>query len=116
MSRGSVTNIAGAIVVLDTREVGRVGINALGDYIAMIALARLEPNADVSGLNTVLNLFQDEETRVSVEGLTTWDRAYLDGVYSAKRDALHAGWQEREIARSMQRALSRDARTAQADQ
>lgn len=115
-SRGAVTNITGAIVVLDTREIGRVGVNALGDYVAMIALARLEPSADVGELNTILRLFQDDETRLSIEGLTPWDHAYLDGVYSAQRDALHAGWQEQEIARSMQRTLSRDAQTAQADQ
>lgn len=115
-SRGAVTNLMGAIVVLDTRQVGRVGINALGDYVAMVALARLEPGADLGGLDTVLNLFQGEATRLSVAGLTHWDRAYLDGVYSAKRDALHAGWQEQQIARSMQRTLSRDTRAAQEDQ
>lgn len=115
-SRGAVTNITGAVVVLDTRRIGRVGINALGDYVAMVALARLEPDADVAGLDTVLNLFQGEATRLSVAGLTPWDRAYLDGVYSTKRDALHAGWQEQEIARSMQRTLSRDARAGESDQ
>jgi hypothetical protein len=116
-SRGAVTNITGAIVVLDTQQIGRVAISGLGDYVAMVALARLEPDAQVGGAQTVLNLFESDATRTDITSLTAWDRAYLKGVYDAKRDALHAGWQEQEIARSMNRDLSSEARaSAAADQ
>lgn len=87
------TEIFRVLVVVDTRLVGPVTLEALGDYIAMTALARVSPDADTSRFDTVLNLFADRGPgEVAPAGLTEWDRAYLQGLYSAQ-----ANWRDTEL-------------------
>lgn len=96
------TDIFGAMIVLDTQRMGPVTLNALGDYVALTALARLSPDADLEGLNTVLNLFsQPPSSRPAA--MTDWDEAYLQAVYSARGDAIVSRFQLRDIADRMLR-------------
>lgn len=90
-----------AIIVVDARRAGSVQLSALADYIAMVALAQIDPNADTSAFPTVLNLFAGASPNSSVAGLTDWDTAYLSGLYSATRNAANVQQQENEIAARM---------------
>lgn len=101
------TDIFRAIVIVDTRRTGPVSLDALGDYIAMTSLARLSPDADLNGLDTVLSLF---ETPVAARpaAMTDWDQAYLTAVYAGDRDSRSQWLQQRDIASRMLRRISVD--------
>jgi hypothetical protein len=62
------------------------GLSALqlADYIAMVSLAQINPDADTSGYASILNVFDDPDGSTS---LTSWDLAFLGGLYAAKRTA-----------------------------
>lgn len=90
------------IIILDVSRVGKVKFVTLADYITMVGLAQVDPNADVSGASTVLNLFADRSAGVTpVDEMTSWDRAYLKGLYTARRDVRRGAAQERDMVRSM---------------
>lgn len=77
-----VDNLIRAIIIVDVDEVGEVSALQLADYIAMVSLAQIDPNADTSSYASILNVFDAPEAS---ESLTDWDLAYLDGLYAAER-------------------------------
>jgi len=90
------------IIILDVSRVGKIKFVTLADYITMVGLAQIDPDADVGGASTVLNLFADRSAGVApVDEMTSWDRAYLKGLYTARRDAQRGAAQERDMVRSM---------------
>ena len=74
------------IVIVDATMANGVRLDALSDYIAMTALAQLDPNADTSSNNTILNLFRSTSTATPT-AMTEWDLAYLQGLYDMRRNA-----------------------------
>lgn len=90
------TEIARAIVLLDMERIGSVNFEALAGYVGMVALARLNADANLSGQNTILNLFESEDTRRDFQGLTTWDADYLQAIYRAPQDGFR--WQQESHA------------------
>lgn len=104
-----VDDLTRSIVILDVDDVNSVSITQLADYIAMVSLAQIDPEADTSGYASILNVFDDASAAAS---LTDWDLAYLEGLYSAQRNDLNRRANRSQIAASIQRAHSR----MQADQ
>lgn len=96
------------MVVVDVNRIGTVNVGQLGDYIAMVALAQVDSQADVAGFETVLNLFQDP---AGVSGLTDWDLTYLRQLYAADLSVLSASAQVGRIAGAMARAEEADDAT-----
>jgi hypothetical protein len=85
------------VVVVDSRRIGATPVGALGEYIAMVSLAQLNPNADTSRYPTILNLFSGGQRQTA---LTDWDQAYLEHLYGASR--VHPqNLQENAIAASL---------------
>jgi hypothetical protein len=97
------TDIRRALILLDMEQIGPVNFGALSDYVAMVALVRLRPDADVSGQPTILNLFEDADSRRSNYGLSQWDANYLESVYGAPRYARQRRQQEADIVWQMMR-------------
>jgi hypothetical protein len=89
------------VVILDINQIGGVSAQQLADYVAMVTLAQIDPDADTSQYASILNLFEEPEV---TPGLTDWDHAYLKGLYDAERTRknLHAG--TTEIADSIHQA------------
>lgn len=77
-----VDNLLTAIVVVDVNQTQNVSAQQLADYIAMVSLAQVRPEADTSRYASILNVFDDPEASAS---LTDWDTAYLGGLYEAQR-------------------------------
>ena len=90
-----------AVVILDIDQIGGVSGQQLADYVAMVTLAQIDPEADTSRYASILNVFDAPDSAV---GLTEWDQAYLRGLYDAERTRknLHAG--TTEIADSIYQA------------
>lgn len=96
--RGNVRDdLVGVTIILDMKKLEGVPFNAVGDYIAFVALAPADPRVDTEGFDTVLNLFE----RPGVGGLTPMDEDYLFALYSASRAPMNASIQAAEIADRM---------------
>ena len=99
------------MVIVDARQADGLRLEALADYLAMVTLAQLDARASVADLPTILNVFADRDLgRPGPTQLTDWDRAYLEGLYRAPRNANNTGTQERAIARRMEGELREDTR------
>lgn len=95
-----VDNIIRAVVIVDVGQVSTVSAQQLADYIAMVSLAQIDPDADTTGYASILNVFDDPG---GSSHLTDWDLAYLGGLYGAERN--DANWRagRSEIVDSIRR-------------
>ena len=101
------------IIIMDVTRIGKLRFASLADYIAMVGLAQIEPEAEITGVSTVLNLFADRAAGAEpVARMTDWDKAYLKGLYAARRDVRKGDDQEKDIARSMADDLAKPAQPA----
>ncbi len=96
-----VDNLIRAIVIVDVDEVSQFSITQLADYIAMVSLAQIDPEADTSAYASILNVMADPG---AADGLMDWDRAYLAGLYDAERNDANRRAQRSEISRSIHAA------------
>jgi len=80
-----VDSLIRAVVIVDVDEVQNVSALQLADYIAMVTLAQIDPDADTGSYASILNVF---DAPGSSDSLTDWDRAYLDGLYAAERNQI----------------------------
>lgn len=99
-------------VIVDVDRLGEITLSQLGDYIAMVSLAQIDPEADTSGFETVLNVFDSPS---SVSGLSSWDRAYLEGLYGASWYRINQTSQVRAISDNIAREY-RGAQAAEPDE
>ncbi len=85
-------------IILDFEQIDTISFDQLADYIAFIALAQVDPDADTVAFSTILNVFDDP---ASTPGLTDWDRAYLTGLYESDDTGVHAGARAAALRRDM---------------
>lgn len=82
-------DIAGAVVVIDNRELPGKTIDQLADYATMrlVATTRDAEGEDAGGIGeqTILSLFDAPD--VAPEELTDFDRSYLTGLYRLRANA-----------------------------
>jgi hypothetical protein len=104
-----VDNIIRTIVVVDVNQISGMDPAQLADYIAMVSLAQIDPQADTSGYASILNTFSSQNSATS---LTAWDRAYLSGLYDAERSRKNLRAGTTEITSSIRRAHTQIANAA----
>jgi hypothetical protein len=88
------------VVIVDGARVRGYTLESLSDYIAMVTLAQIDPNARPGEYPTILNLFASGP-ETAPGGMSEWDQAYLSGLYRSTRNAASASQQVREISRRM---------------
>lgn len=93
-----VDDLVRAVVIVDVDEVGGLSILQLADYIAMVSLAQIDPDADTRQYASILNVIDDPGV---ADSLMDWDRAYLEGLYAAERNAANPRSNRSEIASSI---------------
>jgi len=70
------------IVIVDGNEVAGLQFGQLADYIAMIGMTELDPDAPLGAAPTILRLFADRAAGTTPpSGLTAWDAAFLKALY-----------------------------------
>ncbi|MFZ5669731.1 MAG: hypothetical protein ACOY4K_09560 [Pseudomonadota bacterium] len=90
------------VIIVDVSRIGVIRFDALADYVAMVGLAQIEPDADPEGVSTILNLFNDRAAgRPPADSLTAWDLAYLRALYASRAEAIRGERQAGDIARGM---------------
>ncbi len=105
-------DLARTFVIVDVDRLEGVSLAQLADYIAFVSLAEVDPEADTSSYDTILNLFDNPQ---AADGLTGWDTAYLRGLYESDWRRTHQNSQVRAIAHTITneyRALDRSGEDA----
>lgn len=97
-----VDNIFRTVVIVDVDDVSGLSAQQLADYIAMVSLAQINPDADTSAYDSILNVFDD-----GAPTLTGWDLAYLEGLYGAERTDRNRDANRAEIEASIRSAHAR---------
>jgi hypothetical protein len=88
-------DLARVVVIVDFTKTADVRASALVDYIAFIALAQVNPDGDLAGHSTILNLFNSP---ADFTEMTQWDRDYLAALYRAVPNRFTLQAQTRSIA------------------
>ncbi len=102
-------DLARVFVIVDVTRIGDVSPQQLGDYLAFIALAQIDPEGDTSRQSSVLNAFEDP---ASSPGFSDWDLAYLRGLY---RPGAPRRTDRRAVAGSIVSEIARTIRAGQAE-
>jgi hypothetical protein len=100
LSRTTRQDFNRVIIIVDATQAAGIQFEALADYVSMVALAQIDPDARPTGVDSILNLFNDQAA-LRPTTITEWDLAYLRGLYEAPRNARNSNAQEGAIARSM---------------
>lgn len=90
-----------AIVIVDVDQVADADIVQLADYVAMVSLAQIDPDADTAAFDTVLNVFASPG---SAPGLTPWDWSYLEALYGSERMRQNPASIAGEVADGLERS------------
>ncbi|MFW2343232.1 hypothetical protein [Brevundimonas sp.] len=91
-------------VIIDIDQAESVTFQQLADYVAMVAFAQIDPDADLSGFPTILNVFDNPTIAF---GLTDWDEAYLGSLYGAELNQRNPNAQSGAVAALMFRERRR---------
>lgn len=94
------------IVIVDAGKVEGVGGEQLAEYLALVSLAQVDPEGDIAGYDTILNLFA---ASAAPAGLTTWDRSYLEGLYQSRPDRIDPSRQAAAVTRILREDERRSA-------
>lgn len=108
-----VDSLLRAVVIVDVDDVQNVSALQLADYIAMVSLAQIDPDADTGSYASILNVF---DAPGSSDSLTDWDRAYLDGLYAAERNQLGERAARSDVVDSIRRSHRELRRASAQDQ
>jgi hypothetical protein len=75
--------IFSALVVIDGRQMKKVDIQQLADYVALVGLADVRLDVDPGAAPSILRLFAGSGT--PSPGMTLWDRALLYSLYNTRQ-------------------------------
>lgn len=93
-------DISHILIILDANRIGTISFGSLSDYVAMMALAQIDADADTQGYPTILNLFAMNGPN-RTQRMTQWDLDYLTALYETPGDAASSGREANRIARKM---------------
>jgi len=77
---GIVDELKYVIIVVDATKLTGTSWGQLADYLALVSLAQINPEADPQSFDSILNLFSNP---AAYSGLTDWDESYLQSLYAA---------------------------------
>jgi len=80
-----VQNVMSVLIVVDAQRIDGIKIGAVADYIAMLGLAEINLDADLTSDDSVLRLFTVPKDVQSLSQLSGWDAAFLKGLYSTEQ-------------------------------
>jgi len=95
--------LARVVIVLESSALDRASFGQISDYIAMVALAQIDPEA-APEVPSILNLFRDAPA--AEPGLSAWDRAYLSALYRTDQMASNPDTNLSTIGRVIARDLA----------
>ncbi|WP_395652411.1 hypothetical protein [Brevundimonas sp.] len=103
ITQSTAERIERAMVVVDADQIDVVRLDALAAYIAFVTLVNAPVQASGPGQDSILNLFA--VSGKAPGGLTDWDRAFVEGLYSIRTNLLFS-MQRTELEQRMSRRLN----------
>ena len=88
-----------SVIIVDVERLAGANLVQLADYLALVALAQVDAEADTSAFPTILNLFADPASAPA--GLTDWDRSYLTALYEHDQLRINRNSQVRSVAEAV---------------
>jgi hypothetical protein len=76
---GTRDDLQQVIIIVDGTKLHGTTWQQLADYLAVVSLAQVNPEADLAAFDSILNLFSNPK---AYSGLTDWDRSYMRALYS----------------------------------
>ena len=76
---GIVDELKYVIIIVDATKLSGTSWRQLADYLAVVSLAQIHPEADLQSFDSILNLFGNP---AAYSGLTDWDDSFLRSLYS----------------------------------
>jgi hypothetical protein len=73
------------IIVVDATKLKGTTWQQLGDYLAVVSLAQIDPKTNPSAFDSILNLFSNP---AAYSGLTDWDRSYIRALYEFDQERI----------------------------
>lgn len=73
------------IIIVDATKLRGTTWQQIGDYLAVLSLAQIDPNANPAAFDSILNLFTNP---AAYSGLTDWDRTYVQALYELDRERI----------------------------
>ncbi|HEX6996246.1 MAG TPA: hypothetical protein VF339_19105 [Gammaproteobacteria bacterium] len=95
------------IIIVDTTKLAGTTWQQLGDYLAVVSLAQIDPQTDPSAFDSILNLFSNP---AAYSGLTDWDLSFIHALYAFDQE--REPWAQRSEIASR---IARRERQAAAD-
>lgn len=95
-----------AIIILDTAALDQADFSQITDYVAMVALAQVDPDVNAPH-PSILRLFDPSQPQE--DSLTRWDRAYLSALYRTDQGRSGSGSNMSLIAATLIRDLEQYA-------
>ena len=78
MHDGTRDDLQNVIIVVDATKLTGTTWQQLADYLAVVSLAQVDPDASPAKYDSILNLFSNP---AAYSGLTDWDRSYVRALY-----------------------------------
>lgn len=100
------------MVIVDIDGVQDVGSRRLADYLAVVSLAQIDPEGRIGGHDSVLAIF--DNPAAAPDGLTDWDRSYLESLYDVLDDPQRRS-NPNAVTGAVADVMTRDRRAAQAE-
>lgn len=66
------------IIVVDSSKLRGMTWQQIADYLSVVSLAQVNPDANPEAFDSILNLFSNPK---AYSGLTDWDRSYVHALY-----------------------------------
>lgn len=71
------------LIIVDATKLSGTTWQEIGDYLAVVSLAQIDPNANPAAFDSILNLFTNP---AAYSGLTDWDRSYVRALYELDQE------------------------------
>jgi hypothetical protein len=75
---GTRDDLQNVIIVVDATKLTGTTWQQLADYLSVVSLAQVDPDASPAAYDSILNLFSNPK---AYSGLTDWDRSYVRALY-----------------------------------
>ena len=83
---GSVQGLQSVIILVDGKRANKLNIGQLADYITLVGLAQIRPDANTGTAPTILTVFTGADPQP--QGLSHWDESFLRGLYTTKQSSV----------------------------
>jgi hypothetical protein len=104
LHNGTRDDLLYVIIVVDATKLKGTTWQQLGDYLAVVSLAQIDPSSDPAAFDSILNLFTNP---AAYSGLTDWDRSYVRALYEFDQERITSLQANEIVSRIVQDELQR---------